>query len=179
MTTSPGFTPASFTARCSAAVPEDSAAAAAAPMYSAVSFSNPVTFAPSGATQLVSNASFMYCCSSPCMVGEERYILFSLPIVTASFIFLPDADAFRSIIFPRTKNPRADGYIFVSKSIVYYTITKEKKQVLYRLRKSFFCVFPGFVPQKRFFALENTVLSLEMAHRIRRFYIRPLTIPTS
>ena len=74
ITVSPSPTSNNFTARCSAAVPALSALQCAIPVYASISRSKPLTFGPSGAIQLVSNASFTYCCSYPSSLicGEAR-----------------------------------------------------------------------------------------------------------
>ena len=74
ITVSPSPTSNNFTARCSAAVPALSALQCAIPVYASISRSKPLTFGPSGAIQLVSNASCTNFCSSPCIVGDAIYI---------------------------------------------------------------------------------------------------------
>ena len=66
ITSSPPFTPAANSPRCTAAVPADNATTRfPSPTKSSRSFSNPFTFGPKGTTQLVSKASFTYFCSIP------------------------------------------------------------------------------------------------------------------
>src|SRR5690625_6872768 len=58
-----------------AAVPElNAATCTSSAKYSVKSFSNPFTFGPKGATQLVSKASCINFCSSPPMCGVESHI---------------------------------------------------------------------------------------------------------
>ncbi len=71
-TSSPGPTPRIFSARCSAAVPLESAAACAMPTRAANSRSNASTCGPSGAIQLLAIASATSFCSSPPTQGGER-----------------------------------------------------------------------------------------------------------
>lgn len=56
-------TPANLRAKCIAALPDAKAAACPIPTLVASSCSKPLTFGPSGAIQLVSNACFTYSCS--------------------------------------------------------------------------------------------------------------------
>ena len=69
--------PASFVARCSAAVPADRPTAYCTPMISAMAFSASSMFRPTVLTQLVAMASSTKRCSSPCMVGEESHTRFA------------------------------------------------------------------------------------------------------
>ena len=74
-TSSPGPTPHAISARCTAAVPADSAttflsrgvASSRSSTNSSRSFSKPLTFGPRGTTQLASNASLIKSCSLPLM----------------------------------------------------------------------------------------------------------------
>lgn len=98
ITVSPSPTSNNFTARCSAAVPALSALQCAIPVYASISRSKPLTFGPSGAIQLVSNASCTNFCSSPCIVGDAIYIrsfmlshppvILSVDMYTLELIFL-------------------------------------------------------------------------------------------
>src|SRR5690606_3082342 len=82
-TTSSRCTSSIISARCSAAVPELNAATCVdSPRKCSISFSNPFTCGPSGAIQLVSKASFTYCCSFSPMCGEESQSLSFIYIVS-------------------------------------------------------------------------------------------------
>src|SRR5690606_34532313 len=72
-TSSPGPTPHSLTAKCSAAVPDDRATACGAPTLAANSRSKASTCGPTGAIQLESKASRTKSNSAPSKWGGERY----------------------------------------------------------------------------------------------------------
>src|SRR5690606_5452801 len=76
MTSSPIPTPHSTKANCKAAVPAESAATCTSSFKNRLkSSSKPFTFGPKGATQLASNASWIYFNSLPPIWGEDNHIL--------------------------------------------------------------------------------------------------------
>ena len=87
-TFSPGFIPANFIAKWSAAVPEDNATAYLHPTFSQVIFSTSFIFSPTVLIQFVLYASSTHFISSPCIVGDESHILSSKGFI-CSFTFIP------------------------------------------------------------------------------------------
>src|SRR5690348_7657869 len=73
-TSSPGPTPITCNARCSAAVPELTAVALGLPTVSQNSYWNASTCGPSGAIQLLANASATRAASSAPRCGGERWM---------------------------------------------------------------------------------------------------------
>src|SRR5664280_1539321 len=73
-TTAPGLAPSPRSARCRAAVPEESANAPATPTRSAISASNASTCGPRGVTQPERNASRTYCSSMLLTSAFDRKI---------------------------------------------------------------------------------------------------------
>ena len=71
-TLSPGFTPASFTAICKAAVPVDKATAYLHPILSHARRSISFMLLPTVESQFVSNASNIYFFISSCLVGLDK-----------------------------------------------------------------------------------------------------------
>src|SRR5699024_507133 len=74
-TTSLGPTSNRRSAKCIAAVPDDTIEALLTLLYSSSPLSKALTLLPKGAIQFKSNASCMYFCSFPLMCGGERKIL--------------------------------------------------------------------------------------------------------
>src|SRR5690554_2317420 len=101
-TSSPLETPSKMSAKWIAAVPELRAATwLSLPKYDSRAFSNPSTFGPNGATQLVSKAILTYSCSVPPRCGEDRYI-FSFMIKKQLFLYYENS--FSAYIFNSKQN---------------------------------------------------------------------------